>query len=449
LSDLSKKVIAIKNDTLVLKFEQTQDLLLSLTQKLEKEGYGTSSLLLLNHQIIDQTLIADLDIQLSEKRKLDKIEIKSTTKTPNNLIQQLLKHKTKQPLTNNLLSEIDKDLQQLPFITQLKSPEILFTRDSTKVYLYPEKNNANTFDGIIGFNNEENGKVKFNGYLNLQLLNILNQGESFNLQWKNDGNKQTTFDLNSEIPYIFNSPLGIRGQIEIFKQDSTFQNTKLNINLGYYLSYNSKLYLGFQSTNSSAPETIASIQNFSSKFTTLSYEYKQYQLDDLLFPIKSKIAAQAGTGKRDLDIGNNKQNFIQLKAENNFTINSRNNFYTQLNFYNLFSKEYISNELPRIGGQHSIRGFQENSLQGSFFTIINTEYRYKLSPTLYIHSILDYASIDDKSTRLKNTLYAFGIGFGILTKTGKLNFAYANGNIKGQSTEFKNSILHLSFTTLF
>jgi 1,2-phenylacetyl-CoA epoxidase PaaB subunit len=39
-----------------------------------------------------------------------------------------------------------------------KYPETLFTKDSTKVYVYLEKQNSNNFDGFIGFNNNENQK---------------------------------------------------------------------------------------------------------------------------------------------------------------------------------------------------------------------------------------------------------------------------------------------------
>jgi hypothetical protein len=65
------------------------------------------------------------------------------------------------------------------------------------------------------------------------LVNSLNVGERFNLYWKSDGNKQTTFNASLELPYIFKTPLGIKA-MNIFKQDSTFQNTQTAIELGYY-----------------------------------------------------------------------------------------------------------------------------------------------------------------------------------------------------------------------
>ncbi|MBW3517642.1 hypothetical protein [Flavobacterium sp. NKUCC04_CG] len=445
----TKKLLQLQSDTINIPFHQTQATLQSLTNQLEQLGYGTSSLKLNKHQISNTTLLASLQIDLDKKRKLDKIEIISDTKIPKQLLQNLLKHKKNQPLTNHLIEEIDRELKLIPFIKQRKTPEILFTTDSTKVYLYADRFNASRFDGIVGFNNDEKGKVQFNGYLNLHLLNILNYGEEFHLEWKNDGNKQTLFDLGTEIPYLFKSPIGLKAKIEIFKQDSTFQNTKIDLNLGYYFSYFSKSYIGYQTTSSVTPENSSLIQSFDNRFITLSYDYKRRRPEDILFPEKTVLFTRIGSGKRSLETTEDSQKFIELNTFNNFIFNPRNSLYTHLHLYSLFSKNYITNELMRFGGHNSIRGFQENSLQGNFFTTLSTEYRYKLSPTLYAHSILDYGLIEDKTTGIKENLYSFGVGFGIMTKNGKLNLIYANGNTGKQEMELKNSIVHITFSTAF
>ncbi|WP_430615188.1 hypothetical protein [Flavobacterium sp. JP2137] len=444
-----KKLLQLDSDTLRIPFDQTENTLQSLTNKLERLGHGTSSLQLQQLEISGSTLHTQLQIDLAKKRKLDKIEIVSDSKIPRQLIQNILKHKKNQALTNTLIQEIDQNLKLLPFISQKKTPEILFTTDSTKVYLYIDRFNSSKFDGIIGFNNDETGKVQFNGYLNLNLVNTLNYGEEFHLEWKNDGNKQTHFDLGTEMPYLFKSPIGLRAKIEIFKQDSTYQNTKIDLNLGYYFSYFSKAYLGYQTTSSATPENTSLIQSFDNRFYTASYAYKRRDPDDLLFPEKRQLSARIGTGKRSLETTADTQQFAELNAHNNFNLNTRNSLHAHLHLYSLFSSHYITNELMRFGGHESIRGFPENSLQGNFFATISTEYRYKLTPTLYAHSILDYGMFEDQTTAINESLFSFGFGFGILTKNGKLNLIYANGNTGKQEIELKNAIVHITFSTAF
>jgi hemolysin activation/secretion protein len=135
--------------------------------------------------------------------------------------------------------------------------------------------------------------------------------------------------------------------------------------------------------------------------------------------------------------------------KHNFYLNNKNviNIKSQ-NFY-LQSDEYIINELYRFGGINSIRGFNENSLQANLFSSILTEYRYVFSPSIYIHSIIDYAYFQDKTTNSKGNLLGLGFGFGVLTKNGLLNLVYANGSIKDQAIKFSNSIVHVSLKANF
>jgi outer membrane protein assembly factor BamA len=115
----------------------------------------------------------------------------------------------------------------------------------------------------------------------------------------------------------------------------------------------------------------------------------------------------------------------------------------------LQSEEYIVNELYRFGGINSIRGFNENTLQGNVFASLLSEYRYVLSPNIYVHSIMDYAYFQDKTTNLSGNLIGLGFGFGILTKNGLLNLVYANGSTKDQAIKLSNSIVHISLKTTF
>jgi hemolysin activation/secretion protein len=100
--------------------------------------------------------------------------------------------------------------------------------------------------------------------------------------------------------------------------------------------------------------------------------------------------------------------------------------------------------LYRFGGINSIRGFNENSLQGNFFSSLLSEYRYLVSSELYVHSILDYGYYSDATNSKRNNLFGFGFGFGLLTKNGMLNMVYANGSAGNQQIQFSNSVVHLS-----
>jgi hemolysin activation/secretion protein len=115
----------------------------------------------------------------------------------------------------------------------------------------------------------------------------------------------------------------------------------------------------------------------------------------------------------------------------------------------LKSEQYIINELYRFGGINSIRGFNENSLQANQFTSLLTEYRYLINPSIYIHSIIDYGYYQDQSINRKGSLIGLGIGIGLQTKNGLFNIIYANGSSNNEAIKSSNSIVHLSFKTIF
>jgi len=83
------------------------------------------------------------------------------------------------------------------------------------------------------------------------------------------------------------------------------------------------------------------------------------------------------------------------------------------------------------------------------FAVLNSEYRYQINSSMYVHSIIDAAYLENKLVNMKEKLFGFGIGFGILTKAGLLKFNYANGKIEGQKFMFSNSKIHLSLTAKF
>jgi hypothetical protein len=440
-----------QNDTLIIPYNKVEDFLNSNLQQLEKQGFGLSKLQLVNIQKKKNYLIADLKIVTNKKRNINDFVIKGYDKFPLGYKKSLERKYRNQVFNQDNLKKINADFNKIRFVKQTKYPEILFTTDSTKVFVYLEKAKTNTFDGFIGFSNDEKGRLIFNGYVDLALNNALNVGEKLALYWKSDGKDQKTFNGSVEIPYIFNSPVAVKMQLNIFKQDSIYQNTKTAIDVGYYLNYNSKIYLGYQSTESNDIKNTNSstISDYNNSYYTGSYEFIDYNNDDFLFPEKTNFEFKIGTGKRDSKRASNKQFFGSLFWNYHLYLSKKTavNLKTQ-NFY-LHSDSYIVNELARFGGINSIRGFNENSLQANSFASIITEYQYIISPSLYLHSILDYGYFQDKTANASGKLFGLGIGFGLQTKNGLLNFVYANGSASNQSINSSNSIVHISLKTVF
>lgn len=430
---------------------ESEAFLNSIIKKLETKGYSMSKVSLENIERENNFIKANLKIDTGKKRQVNNIVINGVDKFPESHKKNLIRLYKNKVFNQQTLEKLHNDIEKYRFVKQTKYPEILFTQDSTKIYVYLEKAKANTFDGYIGFTNDEQDKVVFSGYVDLILNNVLNSGEKLSLFWKSDGQEQRTFNLGAEIPYIFKSPFGIKANLNIFKQDSTFQNTRTALDIGYYFNYTTRAYIGYQSNESSDIQNTntISLSDFESTFYTTGFEYTNFKIDDFLFPEKTYFEIKFGTGKRESNIENTNQFFGNLLFRHNLYLNDKNiiNIKSQ-NFY-LQSNTYLINELFRFGGINSIRGFNENSLQGNLLTSILTEYRYVLSPSLYAHSIIDYGYFNDNTSNTSDTLLGLGFGIGLQTKNGLFNLIYANGSTKEQTAKLSNSIVHISLKANF
>ncbi len=438
----------------ILPFTAVERSLVFINQKASEQGNPFSTLKLANIRTDKTNLKADLIIDSKEqKRTIDHIVIKGYEKFPKSYLKHYLKIKPQQTFNLNRIKQKTDLLNDLKFANQIKAPEVLFSKDSTTLYIYAEKTKSNSFDGFLGFGtNEDTNKLEFDGYLNLNLTNNLNFGESFSLLYKSDENDQKTFRTDVTLPYLFKSPIGVDLRLQIFKKDSTFTTVNQSAKMHYQINSKHKVFVGVTATTSNnllSSNNFQNIADYDSNYYTLAYQFLKRQNTNLLFPIKSDLYLETGFGHREATNTKEKQSQYTIDAFTIFNLNDKNSFYFRVNGSNLMSDTYFENELFRFGGINSIRGFEENSLLASLFGVLNTEYRYQINHAIFIHSITDLAYFENQMTNDKEKLFGYGFGFGILTKAGLFKFNYANGKTENSPFKFSNSKIHLSLIADF
>ncbi|MGZ9675022.1 BamA/TamA family outer membrane protein [Flavobacterium sp. GNP001] len=446
--------------THTIDYEDLDQFLSNILSIYEQQGNALANIRLKNIERQKNLLQAELEIYKSSSRKLTNIIVEQANnlQLPKSLLSQIKKKYLTKTYNKETLSNIYNQFEKLGFAKNSKYPEALLTTDSTAVYVYLEKQNANTFDGFIGFRNNDAQKIQLNGYANIELQNILKRGEKIQINWKSDGQDQKTFDASVVLPFIFNSPIGLKTELNLFRQDSTFQNTKTMIAATYEIKSRQIITVGYQTTTSNDIQNINSvtIQDYSNSFLTIGYKYED-TTKRLNNTEPNQLSVNFDLGKRDLNNTANPETQKQFSTSINWTYNitlsQKNNIIIQSNSYLLRSKNILQNELYRFGGFNSLRGFNENSLQASMATVLKTEFRTTLNTQLYFHSILDYSLAKDKSSSLSSnsTRSRLGTGFGIglQTSNGLLRLAFANGATLEEKFNFQNSIIHLSYNVKF
>ena len=436
-----------------VEINELESFLKKTTKKLADRGYPFNKIKLINIKEIDNSSIsANLNVDLGEKRTLDKIKIKGYEKFPKSFTKQYLKLLTEETFDFEKIKEKSKKINNLGFVRQTKDPEVLFKKDSTITYLFIEKTENNSFDGFIGFaTNEESNKLELNGYVNLKLSNTLNYGEEITLDYKSTDNEDKFFKTNIIAPFVLQSPLGLELSLNLTKKDTSYTKDEQSIGVNYLTKNKHGISLHLSYLNSVSNLTIVnqSIKDYNSKFQKIRYSYLIPNINNKLIPIKFLNTLEFSIGERRDNTNTRKQIKYKTKTYNNFKITNKSSIYLNFESYGLISTNFYQNEMLLFGGINSIRGFEENSIAANKLFMINSEYRFTIDNNIYINTILDSAYYENSLSDIKGYIYGLGLGLNINTSSGVFKINYANGVKKGEAVDLKLSKIHVSFSNTF
>lgn len=438
----------IKQKQHIIEFSQVSKTLDKIYQFYENLGYSFTEIELKNISTKKEQLIAKVNITLPNQRLIDKVIVKGYESFPKKYIKNHLHIKPNTTFNKETIESTSEALHSLNFITETRKPEILFSNDSTHLYLYLKKQNSNKFDGLIGFTSNENGKLQFNGYLDIELNNNFNYGEQLSVSWSNNGNEQERFKLKAKTPYVFNTPISPSINFEIYKQDFTFVNTDLFIDFDYSLNRSHKMgasFLSKKSTNLIEDTNDNLIESFSKKLYGVLYSYQSANLKQIVFTMNSSVSLGTKTSRET----STAQYYAYLDLSLTKKVTRKSSIYLHNRTELLQGNDLLQNELFQIGGANTIRGFYEQSIFSPSYNFSNLEYRLLTSNESYLYTFTDFGITENIDTNQDDRLYSFGFGYVYKTKGGFINLNYAFGKTNTTPFDFNEGIFHIKFTTLF
>lgn len=452
---LKEASLSIKNDSILIETAFAKAVLENLTSIAANSGNPFTSFQITSiSKNNTNTLSGRLSIDQDVNRYANRIIINGYKKAPRGYIKHYARIREGKVFNQKELLEQNERLNNLSFITSKKDPQVLFTKDSTTIYFYLERKVNNRFDGFLGFaTNEETNRLQLDGYIDLILTNNLNYGETLLLNYKSDGDDQTQLNVKATLPYLFRSPLGLETQLSLFRKDSTFSENSQEVSLFYQVNPNSTISLGYKSKQSEdLIESINTdseiIEDYTQQRVLGSFSFSKLQ-SDFFFPVKTQFTLEGEIGNRSSTDTKEKQISLNSLTSHIFKLNETNQIYLKNKTQVLLSDSYLTNELSRFGGITSIRGFEENSIFANLVSTLNTEYRYVLNSSIYVHSIIDLAYFENEISDQKEKLISFGFGAGLRTKAGIFKINIANGKTENQTFRFSNTKLHFQLAIRF
>ncbi len=437
----------------------------------ENHGYPFASIQLDSVQITDYNLSANLSINKNQLYKIDSVAIKGNATVSDDYIKNYIRINDEDMYNEELIKKINTRIKEIPFVEEQNPSKVIFNEESAYVLLVLKKKQANRFNGILGIVPDETGKVRLNGDVKLNLMNSFKRGEEISFNWRAMQNNSQDLKLSTAYPFLFNSPFGAEYQLNLYKRDSTYIDVFNKIGVRYILKGNNYFNVFYHNKSSSLLsqkgfETLTVLPDFADVSTQLYGIGIVYDQLDYIHNPRRGFSINANGSLGNKKITKNPQLNEQLYED----VNLKTNLYTvqanlalyipikkrsviKLGTQNgyTYNENLFDNEMLRIGGLHTLRGVDEESIFASFYSIQTVEYRFILEQNSFLYLFTDGA-FWEKRTANAYTLdrpYSFGVGMNFETNAGIFSISYAVGKQFDNPIQFRSAKIHFGFINFF
>ncbi|MGQ9846657.1 MAG: BamA/TamA family outer membrane protein [Bacteroidales bacterium] len=357
------------------------------------------------------------------------------------------------------IKRFERLINELVFVREKKKSDLYFIDSKAKLRIYLDKQSANNFSGLIGISNGEKNQLMFNGDLAVSLNNIFKHAEIFNIAWKRNNDQSQRLDLSFAYPYLFNTPVGLMTKFNLHKQDSSYLNSQLRGGLMFYTQgFNGMSVYYEQRQTSVLKYNVSNLASINNNLIGLNFIYNR--LNQLVLPDKGYFfTIDMAYGRRSLlKTSQIPDSVFQLLSQNHEQWRGTSSIITFIPLMRPFfiklkcegatlSSSNFKNELFRLGGSQSIRGFDEESLYASSYLLISGEWRMSLDNATQLFAFYD--KLIYRSFIYSDNPWGMGLGAEINTSAGLFFISYALGSQFNQSLSLRNSKIHFGYKNRF
>ncbi|PKP21328.1 MAG: hypothetical protein CVU05_07050 [Bacteroidetes bacterium HGW-Bacteroidetes-21] len=362
------------------------------------------------------------------------------------------------PYSEKNIQAIPRRLSQTGFLESSRSPDLWFGKDKARINIYLKKKKANKFEGIAGIIPPPNdsSKLSVTGEVTLYLVNTLHHADKFSLHWKKYDAEGQLLDAEFMYPYLFNFPAGMDLKFNLLKKDTSYINTLVKVGVPYFFSGNNFAGLKYEQKTTRVLTKTPSSSTANINLNSAGLYFYWNNFDRIMIPRKGLgIEAEVMTGKKEIKKPDgeksNEDYFSQhLQMSYHFPVAKNFGIKTELQHGLLSGKTIFENELMRIGGYKTLRGFDEESMSVQRYVSGLVEFKAffgEYSNTfLFFNAASYYKNISEK---INDSPYGFGWGIEIETPAGVLSLMYALGKQFDNPIELRNSRVHISLVNAF
>lgn len=435
--------------------ETTTHAIAELLAALDRAGYPLARARVDDLEVNDSAARVDLVIGLvpGDRPRINLVEVRGNTGTKRGLIVAAAAVPPDALFTEELASQVRARLVRLNLFSDVAEPQ-LFRADSGRygLLLSVTEGNANTFDGVIGYQPGDAGRDgTFTGLVNIAFRNILGTGRRASLRWQKQTATASLLELRYGEPLLFGLPL----DMEIGFQQTQEETTSLLLSY-VKRSFVGDLYYGLtdaftvrlggayegtipqvdttqpcarQLLNASVLETTVGI-GYDSRSSTVN------PISGVRYATSYAVGAKSINGPAPCDVDlprSDVRRRIELDLDAYVPVLNSFVVAAGLHYGEVRADLLEESDLFRFGGQSTVRGYLENTFRASRRAWGNLEIRLLLSTTSYAAAFLDggyYERAADPRRSLpfvSDRIPGYGVAAQLETALGIVRLSYALG----------------------
>ncbi|MCF6270630.1 MAG: BamA/TamA family outer membrane protein [Melioribacteraceae bacterium] len=405
------------------------------------------SLFFFNDTEADQYLV-DIYLNFSKNQisKIDTIIINGNSKTKDYVITRELRINKGDVYSQDKIDKMPSKLNRLHFFETISTPKYFFnSEDKGILQIDVVEKGTNFFDGIIGYipPNNDNKKGYLTGLVNVNLRNLFGTGRAVSFKWSKLDQYSQELELKYLEPWVFGFPFNIDLLLFQRQQDSSYVQRTLNGKIEFLAteSFSSALIFSEEFTIPTNPDE-SGFTVFNSTTINSGVNFKYDTRDDIFVPTKGlyvlntfKYSSKTINGPEQYVSDTTNTNPNQFRIELDLLLFK--SFYTRhIPFIGLHLRELRGDDIEisdmfRVGGNNTLRGYEENQFTANRFLWANIEYRYLIGRRSYAFLFTDIAYYKRNSLPLQQlpelsaTKIGYGIGITFETALGMLAVSYA------------------------
>ena len=402
----------------------------------------------------------------------DSLQIVGNTKTKKRFLTKYLQLFPGQPYSQQRVDAAAQLLRQLPYVKLRAEPEVRFALGRARVYLLLDERPSNQFDAIVGILPNANARqtgVQFTGDVTINLRNLKGGGKQVGLQWRKTDAVSQLLDVQYVHPNFFGTPFEVAASFNLYKQTDAFLTLRPRVQVSYPTARAGRVSFFFEQRSSYLLDTLLASrttlpENIDSQFNSYGAAYTWNSLDDLYFPHRGYLlSGQGAVGTKTISRNSalrpelyagvalrSTQYSLSLRAERYFPVQRAGVLLLRLRGESLQNPQLFINDLYRLGGLNSLRGFNENQFYTSAYAVATAEFRQFIGPDSYAFAFADQAYLRrDLANATANQPTGLGAGLSFRTPAGLFQFVYSVGRANGQGFDVKSSKIHFGLTSRF